>query len=70
MQAALDKLLELYRQGLLPAAEAAVVNRAAADFAELTEDLVRTAEEAEGLRRQIDGIGIGTLWRGIWGRRE
>jgi hypothetical protein len=66
-QALLDKPLELQRQGLLSAAESETVNSAVAQFGEMARELARVREEAEGLRRQLDGIGLGMFWRGIWG---
>lgn len=66
-QTLLDKLLDLQRQGLLSAAETEMVDSAVAQFGEMARELAGVREEAEGLRRQIEGIGLGMFWRGLWG---
>lgn len=66
-QTLLDKLLELQREGLLSAAETEIVDSAVEEFGKMARELAGAKEEAEGLRRQIEGIGWGVFWRGFWG---
>jgi hypothetical protein len=66
-QTLLDKLLELQREGLLSPTETEIVDSAVEEFGKMARELKGVEEEAEGLRRQIEGIGLGMFWRGFWG---